>query len=123
MLDLLGKLVRIRSRSKSLARQNAGRLVITMAVSVIALKPRDQHVGAKGADDTHNVSECGLVPLPFLKRLIGIFGEPEIGDAGEALLHSVITIRFRQLQCPQNTEHIEKVAAHLILPAFPAIQG
>ena len=96
-----------------------------MSVS-IAVRPgeaRHQHIGTKSADHSHHVAERDVMPAPLLKSLIRILGIAEIGDPAEALFHSVVAIGCSKLQRAQHAQHIEQVAADLVLAAFAASQS
>ena len=97
--------------------------MVSVAVAVGALEARYQYIRTEGSDHAHDICEAGLVTMPLLKRLVGILGKPEVRDARETLLHPVEAIRGRQLERAQNTEHVEQIAANLVLTPFAAIQG
>ena len=61
-----------------------------------------------------------LTPMPLLKSFVGGFGEAEVGDAGKALLHAIVFVRFQQLQGAQDPQLVGKIAAYFVLPTFAA---
>ncbi len=61
--------------------------------------------------------------VPHLEGFFRSLGESEIGNPGEALLDSVVTVGGQQLKRADDTEFIQQIAANFVLPAFAAIQG
>ena len=96
--------------------------MIAVSVARRALKARADHVRAKGADDAHHVGQRDIVATPFLEGLLGRLGKAEIGDAGEALFHSVIAVSGQQLQRANNAQFVEQIAADHVLAALAAIE-
>ena len=60
--------------------------------------------------------------LPFLKCFFGILGKTEIRNPREALLDPVVPVGPQQFQRSQNAQHVEQIAAYLVLSALAAIQ-
>src|SRR6266404_1805774 len=95
-----------------------------MSVPVVlgAGKSRDQDIGAKSANDAHDISERHIVTAPFLKSFVRSLRISEISNTGKSLLNSVVAIGGQQLQRAQHPEHIEQTAAELVLSAFATSQ-
>src|SRR6266404_9228947 len=93
-----------------------------MSVPVVlgAGKSRDQDIGAKSANDAHDISKRHIVTAPFLKSFVRSLRISEISNTGKSLLNSVVAIGGQQLQRAQHPEHIEQTAAELVLATLAA---
>src|SRR5207237_4626670 len=113
-----GEAIGIGGGAEGFASKNAGGLMIAVSIARRAVEAADDDIGLKFADDANDVGQGDIVAVPLLKSFVGGFGEAEVGDAGEALLHAVIFVGFQQLQGTQNSEFVGEIAAHFVLPAF-----
>src|SRR5579872_1325073 len=91
-----------------------------MAVSVAigTRETRDQHIRSELANDTDDVRERNVVTAPLLKSFFRRLRISEVGNAGEPLLDSVITIGGEQFQRTQYSELVGKGVAGFILSTF-----
>ena len=106
--NLVGKTVRIGSGAQGFAGEDAGGLMITMAVAVFALETGDDDVGAEGADHSNEIGESDIVAAPFLKGLVGGLGEAEVGNAAEALFDAVVFVGGEHLERAKNASSSPK---------------
>src|SRR3954454_18216135 len=97
--------------------------MMSVSIALGAAEARNQNVRPEGANHAYHVAESDVVSMPLLESLFWVFGKTEIGDASEALFNPVVAIGARQLQRTQHAEHIEKIAADLVLAALPAVEG
>ena len=96
---------------------------MAMPVAAVALETSADHVRAEGANHPHHVAQRHVVAVPHLEGFFRSLGESEIGNPGETLFHSVITVGRQQLQGANDTELIQEIAANFVLAAFATIQG
>src|SRR5579863_7197627 len=96
-----------------------------MAVAVVfgAGESRDQNVGAKSPNHAHHVGERHVVASPFLESFFGGLRIAEVGDAGEALLDSVVFVGGEEFEGAQDSEFVEESGAEFVLSAFAASEG
>src|SRR5208282_2841249 len=98
LLKLLGKARRIGSGTKRLTGQDARGLMVAVAVARAALKARANHIRAESANHAHHVAQRDIVTAPLLEGLFRRLGETKVGDAGEALLDSIVAICGQQFE-------------------------
>src|SRR5262249_42960588 len=67
--ELVGKRPRAAGDTKGFLRDEAGSLVVAMAVALVALKPRDDHNRPLGADDADDVAQ-DIFAAPLAQRLL-----------------------------------------------------
>src|SRR5438874_401965 len=94
--------------------------MIAVSIARRAVEAADDYVGLKFADDANHIGQGDIVAMPLLKGFVGGLGESEVGDAGEALLHSVVLVRLQQLEGAQNSQLVGKIATHFVLSTFAA---
>src|SRR5690348_6352076 len=93
-----------------------------MAIALRSRKPGHQDVRPVSADYPDHVSQSYIVTLPLLEGFVGILGKSKIRNPGEALLDAIISIGLQQFEGSHNSQHVEQIAAYLVLPALAAIQ-
>jgi hypothetical protein len=99
---LLRKQLRIGGRFEYFRADDAGRLVIAVAVADVTRKARNDYIGPIQPDHPHRIAQYVFFP-PMLQGFIQTFRESEIGRAGEELIDAVIAVRREQLIGAQNS--------------------
>src|SRR5690348_4023063 len=94
-----------------------------MPVARCTREPSDQDVRTKGPDYAHHVSHSNVMTSPFLKCLLGCFGEAKIGHARESLLDSVVLISREELQSTQHAKFVGECITRFVLTALPPRQS
>src|SRR5258707_9381936 len=97
--------------------------MMAVAVVVGSRESRNQNVGAEGADYADDVGEGDVVASPFLESFFGGLRVSEVGDAGEALLDSVIFVGGEEFERAQDAEFVEETGAEFVLSAFATSEG
>src|SRR5690348_11475013 len=83
----------------------------------------DQDIRTKGPDNAHHVAHGNVMTSPFLKCLLGCFGEAKIGYARESLLDSVVLISREELQSTQHAKFVGECIAGFVLPTLSPRQS
>src|ERR1700736_4298086 len=97
--------------------------MVAVSVGVSAREAGDQNIGTEGADYANHVGEGDIVAAPLLKSFFRGLRISEIGDAGEALLDSVVTVGGQKLERAQDSKFVEQTGAEFVLSAFAASEG
>ena len=121
--NLLGKALRITRRTERLLGQDRRCLMMPMSIPICPRKASHEYVRTKCPNRAHQIPQRDVVPLPLLKCLLRRLRISKIRHTRKSLLDSVITIRRQKFQSPQHAQHIEQIAAQLVLPTFAARQG
>ena len=95
LAELLREARRVGGRAERLAGEPAHRLVVLAAALALEGQGED-HVGAEGADDAHDVAER-LLAAPLRERLLDAEREAELVGAAEVLLDPVVAVERHQL--------------------------
>ena len=93
-----------------------------MPIAICPRKPRHQYIRTKGSNHLHHIRQRNIMPLPLLKCFFGSLRISKVSHARKSLLDAVKAIGSQQLQSPQHTQHVEQIAAQLVLPTFAARQ-
>ncbi|HEY6100930.1 MAG TPA: hypothetical protein VIW03_15940, partial [Anaeromyxobacter sp.] len=107
---------RVSREVERLARHDARRLVLPVAVAGRAGEDRDDDLRAEAPDDAHRVLEQGLL-RPEPQRLVERLREPEVVGAREELAREVEAARGRELLGPQEAQTDAELVADQVLPA------
>jgi hypothetical protein len=95
-LDLIGVDGRIAGQLEGLHGDEAGGLVVAVAVALVALEARQQHPRPAGADHPHHVAHH-VFAAPLLERLFEPLRKAVVDHRGEVLLvDAVVAIRHPQ---------------------------
>ncbi len=121
LLELPGEPRRESGGAERLAREPPHRLVVLPPALALEGQGED-HVGAEGADDPHDVPER-LLATPLRQRLLHAEREPELVGPPEVLLGPVVAVDRHQLPGPQDTEGLEQLGPDRVLAALAAGHG
>ena len=100
---------------------SAGRLVVAVAVALVALETRDQDERALHADHADHVAKHVLA-APLVERLVQALGEAVVGDRREVLLvDAVIAVGDRQLLGADQPEAVEELRTEALSPDSPRL--
>src|SRR5437868_6017559 len=94
--------------------------MMSVAVTRCSGKARHQYVWPEVSNHAHQIRDRDLMSAPFFEGLFGSLGETKIGDAGEALLDSVVIIGGQKLQGAKHSEFVGEGVARLVLAALAA---
>src|SRR5262249_40939460 len=117
-LDLFRETIGIRGSAECFAGQHARGFVVAVSIARRAAETAGQDVRAIGPDHAHYVGEGYVMAVPLVERLFGGLREPEIHDAAEPLLHTVILVRLQELERAQDAKFVGSLGAKLVLAAF-----
>ncbi len=118
LAQLLREPRRVGRRPEGLAGEPPHRLVVLAAALALERQGED-HVGAEGADDAHDVAER-LLAAPLREGLLHAEGEAELVGAAEVLLDPVVAVDRRQLPGAQHAERLEQLGPDRVLAALAA---
>src|SRR5204862_5957496 len=122
VLKRFGKYRRVAGRLAGLPGQEAGSLVIPVAVAIVALEARDHDERALRADDADHVAQ-DLLAAPFHQRLLQPFREAVVDHAGEVLpVDAVVLVRAQELLGPNQAQRIEQLRADRVVARLAARQ-
>ncbi len=121
LLELPGEPRRVRGGAERLAREPPHRLVVLPPALALEGQGED-HVGAEGADDAHDVPER-LLATPLREGLLHAEREPELVGPPEVLLGPVVAVDRHQLPGPKDTEGVEQLGPDRVLAALAAGHG
>ena len=80
--------------------------MVTMTISAVALKPRDNDIRTVVANETHHILQEHLV-IPFFQGFVESFGITEIDSTTEKEVNAVVADSSEVLLCPDDAECIE----------------
>ena len=121
LAQLLREPCRVGRRPEGLAGEPPHRLVVLAAALALEGQGED-HVGAEGADDAHDVAER-LLAAPLREGLLHAEREAELVGAAEVLLDPVVAVDRHQLPGPQHAEGLEQLGPDRVLAALAAGDG
>ena len=116
LAQLLREARRVGRRPEGLAGEPPHRLVVLAAALALEGQGED-HVGAEGPDDAHDVAER-LLAAPLREGLLHAERVAELVGAAEVLLDPVVAVDRHQLPGPQHAERLEQLGADRVLPAL-----
>ena len=122
ILKLFRKALRVASGPKRFPCQDAGRLVISMAVPAGTTKTRNNDIRTEFADHTHEISQ-NLFPSPFFQSFVSAFGKAEVIRLGKELFRSIEPPRRQQFLGPQQSQRLILLVSQQILPAISTSSG
>src|SRR5262249_50228194 len=107
--QLLGKDRWIAGDAPRFLRQQTGRLMIAVAVALVALEAGDEHERTIDADDPDDVAQHVLA-APFRERFFEPLREPVVDGGGEILpIDAVVTIGEQQFFGPDQPDSVEQL--------------
>ena len=119
--DLLRILRRIGGRLERQWREIASELMLSVAVGLVARKPRMNHEWPEQPNDANHVAE-DLALVPFRLGLGQRFREAVVECAREELLAAVEPPRLQQFLGANDTKRVEQLRPDDVLPALAACQ-
>ncbi|MEZ5419846.1 MAG: hypothetical protein R2708_21225 [Vicinamibacterales bacterium] len=120
--NLLGIDVRVAGGLECELRDEPGRLVVAVAIALVALEARQQHPRPAHADDADDIAHHGVL-APLLERLLEALREAVVHHRREVLLvNAVVAVGDAQLLGADEPEAVEELRPDGVVARFPAVQ-
>jgi hypothetical protein len=121
--ELFGKHCWITGGPECVLRDQAGRRMVAVAVSRVALKTRDQDERPVDANHTHDIAQDRFLS-PFFERLVEAFREPVVRNRREVLrVDAVVAIGGNQFVGTDQAERVEQLRPDRVVARFATGQG